>query len=198
MPLTRRQQLNDAELSMLVHAARRGDDDAWTRLVAHFDRLLRSIAASYRLGQADIDEVVQITWTQLVEHIDGIREPAAIAAWLVTTTRREAMRVLQTHVREQLSGDPDLGEIDAPDGPVAPDAVVLAAETAAILGRAVAALPGRQRDLMMLLAVQPDTDYRRISAALKMPVGSIGPTRARGLTGLSRDPDLRNHYLESA
>ena len=194
MPVTRRQQLNAAELETLVHAARQGDDAAWTRLVAHFDRLLRSIAVSYRLASADVDDVVQITWTHLFEHIDRIREPAAVAAWLVTTTRRESMRVLQKHVREHLSADPELGEGAAH---ATPDAVVFAAETRAVLGRAVAALPGRQRDLMTILAVQPDTDYRRISAALKMPVGSIGPTRARGLTGLSRDSELRNHYLES-
>jgi len=195
MPASRRQFLNDVELDALVAAARCGDDRAWNRLVARFDRLLRSIAGSYRLGSADVDEVVQITWTHLFEHIDRIREPAAVAGWLVTTTRREAMRVLQKHVREQLSGDPELGESTSHD---APDVVVLAAETRAVLGRAVAALPGRQRDLMTLLAVQPDTDYLHISAALKMPVGSIGPTRARGLSGLSRDSELRNHYLESA
>lgn len=194
MPVPRRQKAKDAQLDALVQAARKGDAAAWDRLIGHFDRLLRSIAASYRLGSADVDDVVQVTWIHLYQHIDRIRQTATIAAWLATTVRREAMRVLQKHVREQLSDNPELGDIAAYDGP---EAVVLAAEERAVLGRAVAALPGRQRELMTLLTVRPDTDYHHISATLKMPVGSIGPTRARGLLGLSRDADLRNHYLGS-
>jgi len=191
MPVPHRHRLKGAQLGALLHCARRGDDLAWRRLVEYFDGLLRSIAGSYRLGRVDVDDVVQITWMQMFEHLDRIREPEAVAGWLATTARREAMRVLQTHVREQLCAEPEVGEA-ATDH--TPDIAVLAAETRAILGRAVAALPGRQRELMTLL-LEPDTDYQNISATLKMPVGSIGPTRARGLTSLRRDAELRDHYL---
>jgi RNA polymerase sigma factor (sigma-70 family) len=190
MPVPHRHRLKGAQLGVLLHRARRGEDLAWRRLVEYFDGLLRSIAGSYRLGRGDVDDVVQITWMQMFEHIDRIREPEAVAGWLATTARREAMRVLQTHVREQLSAEPEVGDAATEQ---APDVAVLAAEKRAILGEAVAALPGRQRELMTLL-LEPDADYRHISATLKMPVGSIGPTRARGLTSLRRDSALRNHY----
>jgi RNA polymerase sigma factor (sigma-70 family) len=195
MPVNRRQQLNDAQLDALITSARRGDDLAWRRLISRFDRLLRSIARSYRLSPADVDDVVQGTWVLLYQHIDRVRESSTISAWLATTTRREAMRVLQKHVREHLCDDPELGATDVHD---APDAVVLAAETRAVLGRAISTLPSRQRQLMTLLTTQPDSDYQLISSTLRMPVGSIGPTRARALVGLSRDPELRNHYVEAA
>jgi DNA-directed RNA polymerase specialized sigma24 family protein len=37
------------------------------------------------------------------------------------------------------------------------------------------------------MAYDPDHSYAQISAALAMPVGSIGPTRARALARLERE-----------
>ncbi|MGH2898313.1 MAG: RNA polymerase sigma factor [Solirubrobacteraceae bacterium] len=188
------QHANDAQLAELVRRVRAGDPRAWTQLVARYDRGLRSIARSYRLGHADVDDVVQATWVSLYEHVDRLRDPGAIAGWLATTTRRGAMRLLQRHVREHLSDDPRLGDSD--DGP-RPEAAVIAAESRSVLRRAVAELPGRQRDLLTLLVTEPDADYRQISATLSMPLGSIGPIRARGLARLGRDGELRAHHLGS-
>jgi hypothetical protein len=44
---------------------------------------------------------------------------------------------------------------------------------------------------MTLLLVEPPRDYGEISRTLSMPIGSIGPTRARSLARLARDPQLR-------
>lgn len=183
---------NDEQLDKLMRGARRGDNVAWAGLICRFDRSLRSIARGYRLGAADIDDVVQLTWTRLYEHIDRVRDPQAVAGWLATTTRREAMRVLQNHVREQLTDDPELGNAAAGEQP---EAAVIAAEERAVLDRAVADLPGRQRELLTLLVAQPDADYRHISAALQMPLGSIGPIRARGLARLECHAELRRHHF---
>jgi DNA-directed RNA polymerase specialized sigma24 family protein len=46
---------------------------------------------------------------------------------------------------------------------------------------ALAELPDRQRVLLLLLLEDPPLSYDEISARLDMPVGSIGPTRARCL-----------------
>ena len=99
---------DDPALVALVCAARSGDHAAWDSLVRRFDRLLRSIARSYRLIPADIDDVVQTTWLSMLEHIHDLREPAAIAGWLATATRRQAMRVLQKPARERLRTIPNL------------------------------------------------------------------------------------------
>ena len=183
---------SEHELLELVAAARRGDNAAWTRLIERFDCMLRGIARSYRLCAADVDDVVQATWTRLYQHIGALREPAAIAGWLATTTRRESLRMLQVHMRERPSDNLELGEGTEQDRP---DTELLACEDRVVLARALAALPERQRQLMMLLACEPDADYRQISAKLAMPIGSIGPIRARSLARLERHPELRRHHL---
>lgn len=195
MPARHRPKLDDGQLTALVRAACTYDDDAWTRLIAQFDHLVRGTARSYRLQPGDVDDVVQITWMRLYEHVGRLRDPLAVGGWLVKTAQREAMRVLQRHVREELSDDPQLGI--APDCD-RPEAVLLAGEERVLLEQAIAVLPSRQRTLITLLAAQPDADYKHISATLQMPQGSIGPTRARGLVNLSRDPMLCRHHLTAA
>ena len=178
---------NDPTLVALVCAARSGDHAAWDSLVRRFDRMLRSIARSYRLTPADVDDVVQTTWLSMLEHIHDVREPAAIAGWLATATRRHAMRVLQKPARERLSDDPRLGERAVTDGP---EEILLAAERREVLAAALATLPQRHRRLMTVFVTQSTVDYSHVSEQLSMPIGSIGPIRARALARLSR-----NHHL---
>jgi RNA polymerase sigma factor (sigma-70 family) len=179
---------SDHETVKLVHAARAGDNAAWTRLIERFDGSLRDIARSYRLAPTDIDDVMQATWLRLFKHIERLREPAGVAGWLATTTRRESLRRLQAPVREQLSDDPGLADRPHSEGP---EDKLLAAERRAILARALATLPDRHRQLMTLLAADPALDYQQISAMLAMPTGSIGPIRARSLIRLARNPALQ-------
>jgi RNA polymerase sigma factor (sigma-70 family) len=178
----------DPDLGALVLAARAGDSAAWTTLIGRFDRTLRSIAGSFRLESADVEDVVQATWLELFQDFGRLREPAAISGWLATATRRKAMRLLKARVRE----DP-LDDLEGRDGPDAhgPEASALASERRTVLTRAFATLPDRHSRLMTLLLTEPTLDYQKISARLAMPVGSIGPIRARSLARLSRHPELR-------
>jgi DNA-directed RNA polymerase specialized sigma24 family protein len=54
----------------------------------------------------------------------------------------------------------------------------------AALWRAFDRLPARDQALLRLLVTDPQPSYQEISAALDMPIGSIGPTRARSLERL--------------
>jgi RNA polymerase sigma factor (sigma-70 family) len=183
-----RHSCRERELVALVHSARAGDPDAWTRLVRRYDRMLRHIARSYRLAPAEVDDVVQTTWLNLFEAIEQIRDPTAIGAWLATATRRSALRRIQRHVREQLTDDPELGDRADDDQP---DAILLALERRTVLTDAIARLPGRHRDLVTVLLTQPTLEYREVAKLLSMPTGSIGPIRARSLARLARDAQLR-------
>jgi hypothetical protein len=108
-----------ADVTALIHAARRSDEHAWTQLHRQFDPTLRNIARSRGLSSHDIDDAVQNTWIKLHARIDSIREPAAIAGWLATTVRRESLRLMQTHVRELLTDDPTSSADSQQDGPEA-------------------------------------------------------------------------------
>jgi DNA-directed RNA polymerase specialized sigma24 family protein len=71
---------------------------------------------------------------------------------------------------------------------------VLAAETeredaarAAAMWRAFDRLSGRCRELLRILMASPPPSYAEVAAALGLPLGSIGPTRARCLQRLREE-----------
>jgi RNA polymerase sigma factor (sigma-70 family) len=176
------------ELAVLVRAGADGDPAAIERLVVCFDRMLRAVTRSYRLSAWDADDVIQSTWLQFMQHGRELREPAALSGWLVTTARRLSLRMLQRHVREQLMDD--LSSEAAADH-VEPDRELLAAERREALHGALAELPDRHRSLMSMLVTSPDLSYEEVARRLAMPVGSIGPTRARSLDRLRRSSTLQ-------
>ena len=70
------------------------------------------------------------------------------------------------------------------------DEVVDARERQEQVRKALARTPSHQRELLEALVAEPALSYDEISRKLDIPVGSIGPTRARSLTRLRRDPYL--------
>jgi RNA polymerase sigma factor (sigma-70 family) len=194
---TRRRPPSDPahELTARVLAARAGDQQAWSALVEQFDRRLRRIARSYRMAPADVDDVVQTTWLRSLERIGQLREPNAIASWLERITRRECLRLLQRRVSEWPTDEASLGDRADEQGPeerlLAAEERLLAIERREVLDGALQQLPQRHRHLMTLLTVEPAPSYRQISALLDIPIGSIGPIRARSLDRMRRHYELR-------
>jgi DNA-directed RNA polymerase specialized sigma24 family protein len=67
---------------------------------------------------------------------------------------------------------------------------LLADERHTALRRAFVELPGRCQQLLSLLVSDPPVPYAEISSKLHMPIGSIGPNRARCLDRLRHSPPL--------
>jgi DNA-directed RNA polymerase specialized sigma24 family protein len=65
-----------------------------------------------------------------------------------------------------------------------PEVSALRQEHLSLVRQVLADLPDRHRQLLELLVASPPVSYRDISVRLGMPIGSIGPTRARLLARL--------------
>ncbi|MFV0259498.1 MAG: RNA polymerase sigma factor [Acidimicrobiales bacterium] len=168
------------ELASLVARARDGDERAWNQLVAQYSRLVWHVIRGFRLSDATTEDVSQTTWLRLAEHLDRIREPERLGGWLAMTARNECLRVIKTSGREQPRAEDDLDLTDTTD----PFALVDNEDRQVVLWRAFTSLADRCQQLLRLLIAEPPLSYARISALLDMPVGSIGPTRARCLDKL--------------
>jgi RNA polymerase sigma factor (sigma-70 family) len=174
----------------LVARARNGEKKAWDALVERYAPLIWSVCRRYGLGGLDAEDVGQNVWIRLVDQLDRIRNPAALPGWLVTTTRRECGRILRAAqkpgaVRYTVDAQ------NVPDQQADPaDQDLLAAECHAALRQAFAHLPRDCQRLITLLIADPSLPYAEISARLGIPVGSIGPNRARYLEKMRRYPAL--------
>jgi RNA polymerase sigma factor (sigma-70 family) len=174
----------------LVIRARNGEQQAWDALVERYAPLVWSICRRYRLSDADAEDSGQAVWLHLVDQLDNIRDPAALAGWLATTTRRECVRILREARRTQPGGYVVDAERIPDRQAVTAEHELLKAERHAALHEAFADLPPECQRLIALLIEDPHLPYAEISARLGIPVGSIGPTRSRCLAKLRRHPAI--------
>jgi len=184
---------DDPSVSGLVLRARIGDQDAWNRLVERYTPMLWSTCRRHRLGPEDAADVVQRVWLLLVEQLPALREPAALPGWLLTTTRRECLRLLRASRRHASLQDPlNAAEwsLAADEESTSVDRALLAAERERALRAAFAELRPQCQRLLAMLVSEPPVPYAEISARLSVPIGSIGPTRARCLSHLRRSAAL--------
>jgi RNA polymerase sigma factor (sigma-70 family) len=171
-------------LAERVNAAASGDQRAWDALVDQFGGLIWAVARAHRLSDADAADVVQATWLRLLEHLGQLRDPARIGPWLITTARRECLRVLGAGRRTVPFGD-DGWEPESPDMP--PGDALLLEERGNALRGAFLRLQASDQALLRLLTADPRPSYEEIAATLDIPIGSIGPTRQRALQRLRRE-----------
>ena len=176
-----------------VLAARNGDTSAWKNLVDGHAGLVWSIIRGFRFDEETSKDVFQTVWLKLAEHLDRIREPAKLAGWLGQTTRNECVGVVRQRSRVTPSDDiAELGEpLDAVGASLpAPGEMLERDERRAAVAAAFDRLPARCQRLLRLLLVDPPVSYEEISSLLDVPIGSIGPTRARCLENLRSSPEV--------
>jgi RNA polymerase sigma factor (sigma-70 family) len=175
------------DVERAVMAAATGDRPAVSYLVERFAVRIRIVARLHRLAAHDVEDVMQTTWLRLLEHAHTIRNPNAVGAWLETTARHESLRILKASSREHLTDNELL--LDAPVPPV-DEQRLRAAERRAAVAIALEQLTDDRRGLLSMLFAESSPSYTEISRALGIPVGSIGPTRARCLARLRENQDL--------
>jgi RNA polymerase sigma factor (sigma-70 family) len=180
---------DDPHVVALVTRASGGDQGAWHELVDRYAPLVYTICTRYRLNSTDIEDVGQNVWLLLVEQLGKLREPAALPGWLATTTARECLRVVTAASKaERLGTGLDDSVVFVDDAVI--DEELLVAERNAALRAAFAELPPRCQQLLSMLLSDPPHSYADIHRELGIPVGSIGPQRARCLERMRRSSAL--------
>jgi RNA polymerase sigma factor (sigma-70 family) len=171
-----------SSIADLVAGARDGDERAWDEIVRRHTALVLARVREFRLSPQHAEDVAQTVWLNLLEHLDRLREPEALPGWISTTTRSIPVDPQGGRLDAQVTTDMDQGMVEA--------------ERYRALRDGLAELPAHQRELLVLLSSDPPLSYAEISARLGLPVGSIGPTRSRGLARLRRTTAISS-YLAS-
>jgi RNA polymerase sigma factor (sigma-70 family) len=182
---------SDAEL---LAWCREGRAEGWSRLVRRYQRLVYTVPRRAGLDDASAADVFQACFERLLRHLHRIDDPSRVRAWLVTTARRESLRRLDEQRRLQPlvqpagAGDDDEGAdtLDRlPASDPLPEALLSDLQQHDLLRQAVDRLDPRTRRFIELAFLQDEPlPYAELAAQLGIPVGSIGPTRARALAKL--------------
>ncbi len=162
------------------------DDAAFRQIQDRFVRLLWATSANFGLDRSTREDIVQLVWLKLFQHLGRIRQPERLAGWLASTTRNECLRMVKARSRIVLTHAVERAD----HGDEGVDAALMRHETVQAVSEALASLGRSCQELLRLLAEDPPPSYQAISAALGMPVPSIGPTRQRCLRNLARHPRI--------
>ena len=180
---------DDPTVIALVTRAAGGDPAAWDEIVERYAPLVWSICARFGLSNHDREDVAQNVWLLLVEQLGKLREPAALPGWLATTTHRECLRVVTVARKSERLGTGLDDALQFVDNTII-DEEILMAERNAALRAAFAELPPKYQQLLAMLMSDPPHSYAEISEKLQVPMGSIGPQRARCLDRMRRSRAL--------
>ncbi len=166
----------------LILACKKGQTKAWDRLVAKYERLVFSIPRSYGLSREDAADVSQTTFMALIHGLDSLTAESNVKAWLATVARRHTWRLLERGRREGTGRGDDLADTPWLLGDEKPSERW---ETIDWLDAGLSEVGEPCQKLLRALYLDAsEPSYAEISTRLNMPVGSIGPTRARCLRRL--------------
>jgi RNA polymerase sigma factor (sigma-70 family) len=157
------------------------------------------VAMRMGMDQHAAGDVFQTVFARLVQHLPKLAQPERLQAWIVTTAKREALRVRQvgqrtmslTRPEEDTDNSPGLEETLADDAPGA-EAALSDLQQLHLLRQGLDRLDQRCRDLLLMLFRDEDDHlaYDEVARRLDMPLGSIGPTRNRCLAKLRKLVDV--------
>ncbi len=168
----------------LITACRAGHETAWEELVTRYERLPFSIALSYGLSRDDAADVTQTAFLALFRSLTGLSEDTRLSAWLATVAHRQTRRILQRGRHEH----PDtLDLIDERLSSIGPSGSnpMERWELVEWVHYGLESLSERCRRLLRALYFDPsEPSYMEVADRLVLPVGSIGPNRARCLEQL--------------
>ncbi len=172
----------------LVKACRSGDESAWEAITYKYQNLLYSIPRRAGLGRDLASDVLQEVFTTLYVKLDQIEKPEFLRAWLITTAKHKTIHLISKETRgrpRSIDDDDNDPAFEIADkSPLADDALIRL-ERAAQIESAFTEIDVRCRRLLMMLYLEADkVPYAEIAETLDIPLGSIGPTRARCLQKL--------------
>ncbi len=177
----------------LINRCKHGDGAAWTTLVNRYQRLVYAIVRRIGLDEHAAADVFQTVFMRLMEHLPRLTQLDRLQAWIVTTAKREALlqrkRGLRNVSMTRADDDDSLdAEWDIADDALLPEDALAEFQAQNRVKSGLERLDARCRELLTLLYGADDDKiaYEDVAVQLGMPVGSIGPTRARCLGKLRK------------
>lgn len=169
---------------VLVRECLHGSEAAWAVLMDKYKNLIFSIPIKMGMSRDDANDIFQNACLALLSELPGLREPRALASWLIRTTSHLCSRRIHEQFRYVDGAEPE--EEIRLSSPM-PEQLLLGVEREQIVREAVAELPTSCRQLVELLFYRsPPLNYDEIAATLQLPKGGIGPTRMRCIGRLRR------------
>lgn len=170
----------------LVEMCRRGDAEAFARLVSLHESMVYNLAARLLGDGEEARDLSQDVFLQVYRTLGRFEGRSTLKTWIyrivVNQARNRQRWWRRRHRNEQVSLDEHLRQFGEPEskGDVLPDRLLASKETAARIWQALDRLPFDQRTALILREVD-GLRYEEIAFSLNIAVGTVKSrlTRAR-------------------
>jgi RNA polymerase sigma factor (sigma-70 family) len=170
----------------LVHDCLDGREEAWAELIDKYKNLIFSVPIKYGFPREAAADIFQEVCLELLTQLKNLREPQALAKWLLMVTAHKCFHTKRRGQRMVAMDFPAL-EVHAPALPPEALAIVAEAEEEQMLREAMGEISERcQRLVKMLFFEHPPRPYRDVAQSLGIATGSIGFIRQRCLESLRK------------
>ncbi len=156
----------------VVGDVRRGDRDAFGRLVQAYQGRLFGLVLMMVREPAGAEEVTQDAFVRAYTHLDRYETDRPFYAWLASIAVRLAQNWLRRHGRTVRREGAALDSVPEPGAAAGALATLIAGEHSRRLWRAVAALPSGERTAVTLY-YRDEMAVRDIARALGVTTGTI-------------------------
>lgn len=159
-----------------------GSPSAWEKLVRRYQSLIYTVATSIGLSAVESADCFQQTWYLLFKNKNKLKDPSRISAWLVTTAKREALKL-----KRHAGSDPGDNISEQPDSSPLPDDLLTLHERQSHLENALPQMDKRCQKLLDAFFFAPEEQsYEQIAKSLNIAVNSLGPIKRRCLDRLKK------------
>jgi len=169
---------------VLVELCLLGSEEAWSALIEKYKNLIFSIPIKYGLSTDEATEVFQSVSLTLLQDLPKLREPQALAAWLIKMTARKCLRWKREQRMFQAS---EIDNDHLVETLNLPEDLLQQLEREQIIREALVRLsPDCNRLIDLLFFASPPLHYDKAAEVMGLAKGSIGATRMRCLEKLRR------------
>jgi RNA polymerase sigma factor (sigma-70 family) len=169
---------------VLVRECLLGNQEAWSDLIDKYKNLIFSIPVKYGLPPEDAADIFQSVCFTALEELSHLREPKALAAWLIRLTARKCTRWKR---EKQVHSGTQIDEESLTDTGDLPEKLMLEVEQEQVLREAISEMtPECARLIHLLFFTIPPLSYDQVAHTLGSAKGSVGATRMRCLEKLRR------------
>jgi RNA polymerase sigma-70 factor (ECF subfamily) len=160
-----------------ISRAKRGDQRSFELLVERFMGRATAVAMGYVGNRADALDLAQEAFYRVYKSLDRFRDGEPFAPWFFRILRNACITYLEKYRKpghRSLSGDPerDIPDYEIPDESLTPEVLVDRDEAKVELWKAIARLPLKHREILLLRHFE-DLEYARIAEVLSIPIGTV-------------------------
>jgi RNA polymerase sigma factor (sigma-70 family) len=169
----------------LIAACRNGNQEAWATLVTKYKNLVYSIPIKMGLRE-EAPDIFQAVFLDLLTGLADLREPQALAKWLIQVCYRKCLHYRAQGQRQVPLQSEQIEAQASPDLPTMEKVLLEAQREQAVRDSLRLLSPRCERLVRMLFYETPSRPYQEIARSLGLATGSIGFIRGRCLAHLRK------------